>query len=759
MKQPAAILAVTVLVMFSILLSTNALAQGSGFTVTSVSTSSVITKSTDPSTVYWIINTQFNGGGQGLAGTIDPDVVKSFMGGKVYTKQPISITVDAVNEQVMYNIVNEAIPIYRYNLQTTVAPQNCPLGVCYYYADAPACPAGANWNIPLGTSFWGKVIKRYCITKQQVGTKGVYDNPFIGFNAKMRITVGNTIKEKIICSGSASNCEGSSISFDELGTATWTGSLVTGESPPNQDNFVAILKASSNIWQIARKSTYESYFPLVGDADQKLNTVKNTMAGQSNIAQGDTEINDAITPVNNAADALLAEDTSFTSTPFTKDSNTGKVTITLHRSLTSPNVVFRLRADWIGIVIPTGKPEIVSVTAEKFSSGEAGIVNVQVKNVGEVAGTFSAMLVDCDPFLQSTTTQSARKTLQPGDVDTISIPISGGSMAEDITKQCSVKVYDVNEPSITTSSSVTLQMEKPKVCVPNKVFADGNTIKKCNADGSAIETVENCIFGIRTDGKGGLVCAGSSAEAKYECVKDSDCNDISYCNKDIHFCVQKSGCINIINNGDSKTKIDIAFIGDDYSDNEELRNDILKVVDFDGNNNGMMSLEPLKSNKNKFNIWMYNPKASIFNPDVYSDISSVTSNCPFADTIIVLSKKSFRSYAYFGWAAFVASGEGGRTVAHEFAHSFFYIHDEYVEPPLGDRPGKPNCAPDIQTAQSWWGDLYGKKGIGYFKGCSYTENNIRPTEVSMMGGGMYIPGVGFGAVNERQMTSILDKYK
>lgn len=480
----------------------------SGFTVSSVSTSSVVTKTTDPATVYYIINTQFNGGGQFITGTISPDTIKkSFVGGKLYSKQPLKIDVNSASEQVFYEIVNEGIPVYKYKLQTLDAPKICPLGVCAITGNPPPCSSGNNWDIPLGKSILQFATKRYCISKEPAGIKGVYNNPVIGFNARITLAVGDVVKEKTICSGATSGCDGSSVSFDEVGTATWSGSLVTGESAPNQDNFVAIKRLDSNRWQIARKSTFESYLPYPATADSKLNSFLNLFLGYTDVARGDKEINDAITPVNQAADILLGEDTSFTSSPFTKDSNTGKVTVTLQRSLTSPNVVFKIRADQLGIVIPSGQPKISGIATQKFGSGETGNVNVQVQNIGEAAGTFSAMLVGCEPFVQSTSAQTSRKTLQPNDIDTITISVSGGSISENLAKTCQVKVYDVNDPSLEVLSGVTLELEKAKVCIPNRVFADGNIIKKCNKDGSAIDVIETCKYGVVSDGKGSFVCA------------------------------------------------------------------------------------------------------------------------------------------------------------------------------------------------------------------------------------------------------------
>ncbi len=734
-----------------------------GLTVTSVSTSDVITKTTEPSSVYWIINANLNGGGQSITGTVSPDEVKSEMNGKVYSKQPLSITVSSTNEQVFYEVINEGQPIYKYTTVLLDAPQSYILGILTITGDPPLCPSAPNWDLPLGQSFWNHAKKRYCIYKQQVGVKGVYNNPTIGFNARIKLSAGNTVKEKTICSGAISGCDGSSVSFDELGVATWTGSLVTGESAPNQDNYVAIL--GNNKWQIARKSTYDNYLPQPSITDNSLNSFKNLFPGYSDVTRGDIEIKNAITPANHAADLLLNEDTSFSSSPFSKDDNTGKVVVTLSRRLTSPNVVFRIRADWIGIVIPVGQPIISDVSSNKIQSGESGSINVQVKNVGEAAGTFSATLMDCGPFIPSSSSATSRKTIQPGDVDVIPIAISGGAEAEDIIKTCTIKVYDVNDPSIETTGSVTLQLEKPKVCFPDKVFADGDVIKKCNKEGSAIDLVVSCKNGVSDDGKGGFFCTPTEEEKKkYECVQDSDCGDTAFCNQKIHFCIQKSGCINILKNGDSDKHIDVAFVGDGYNNNDELKKDVLIIIDYEGKANGMMSVEPFNSNKDKFNFWIIKADDSIpfdnnFKGPNRGKSLEIAAECTISDYSVVLSKKRFRSYAFFSGDAYLSLGSypssrWGRLMLHEFGHSFGQLADEYVEPQIGNWPRPPNCAPDRETAQKWWGSV---SNTGLYQGCSYMDGNIRPTFNSIMRNHHNLKD-DYGKVNEIGLLKVMNKY-
>ena len=102
-----------------------------------------------------------------------------------------------------------------------------------------------------------------------------------------------------------------------------------------------------------------------------------------------------------------------------------------------------------------------------------------------------------------------------------------------------------------------------------------------------------------------------------------------------------------------------------------------------------------------------------------------------------------------------------RTIVHEFGHSFGGLRDEYFGR-IGesDRPGYPNCAPDRETAREWWGDLLGKGedelGVGFYAGCSYTMDNIRPTNSSIMRSSHSL--LGFGPVNDRYLQEKLDLF-
>lgn len=229
----------------------------------------------------------------------------------------------------------------------------------------------------------------------------------------------------------------------------------------------------------------------------------------------------------------------------------------------------------------------------------------------------------------------------------------------------------------------------------------------------------------------------------------------------------QTGCKNLINNGPEKEKADILFIGDGFYDFEELEKEVRKEIDYESQqektpDEGLFSIEPFKSAKQKFNIWYLPAKNEInteFSPSYSSfvprttDALNIASRCAIKpDYIIVLSKKLFRSYCYFGTPCFdsvVFKRNKGRLLLHEFGgHGFASLGDEYhnfVE--LKDADGRveefmpkshtaPNCKPTQENAQTEWADLLGGP-VGFFKSCGgdcpeQCTEFVRPTLNSIM---------------------------
>ncbi len=238
-----------------------------------------------------------------------------------------------------------------------------------------------------------------------------------------------------------------------------------------------------------------------------------------------------------------------------------------------------------------------------------------------------------------------------------------------------------------------------------------------------------------------------------------------------HSFIQR-GCTQLVKSGDPKDKLDIVFVGDDYSDDifgkaaDKLKNDAQVHSD------KLFSVEPFKSNKRKINTYVVtkiedlgcgasgDKRIILCNSQKVTDLASL---CPRTDQVIVIYSSD-----WFGEKMQRQTGEDGIAITHpkypgitlhEFGHSFGGLGDEYVEPGEGatkdidyySSPGSgPNC--DGSPKCTKWA---GVRGTGCFKGCWY-DNLYR----SIDNGIMKDPNANtYGVVNERHMTELLEQYK
>ncbi len=199
---------------------------------------------------------------------------------------------------------------------------------------------------------------------------------------------------------------------------------------------------------------------------------------------------------------------------------------------------------------------------------------------------------------------------------------------------------------------------------------------------------------------------------------------------------------------------------------------------------GLLGTEPFKSNKNKFNFWYVDQiqnmsesspskKTNKTNSNFCNSycVSDIEGACGLKNIYpIYLCNASCRSYG--SWATNKAyihevyskgrkfNPYSIKTLIHELGHSFGGLRDEYTQINGTSAPGYPNCAPSLEKAQEWWGDLVGQGEaqlkVGYFKGCSYNNSNYRPTNSSIMRGS--VVDLDYGPVNERRLSERLAEY-
>ncbi|MBT3404550.1 hypothetical protein HN832_03575 [archaeon] len=202
-------------------------------------------------------------------------------------------------------------------------------------------------------------------------------------------------------------------------------------------------------------------------------------------------------------------------------------------------------------------------------------------------------------------------------------------------------------------------------------------------------------------------------------------------------------CEKVIDNGDSSQKIDLLYIPDAYN------NLSLWAEDVDSINEEFFSIEPMKSNKNKFNVWRVDLLGDNLERDFeiggfsyrsQAKIKEIQRNCvelneDFDISLVVdsgtVNLGSEGGRTIYSSRTRLIDGEeliAWRTLVHEFGHFIANLGDEYEnsisvrdfsDRPNIDKEGCPKwCSGELNTNASCYNDYIS------FKTCLYnvTDN-------------------------------------
>jgi len=351
------------------------------------------------------------------------------------------------------------------------------------------------------------------------------------------------------------------------------------------------------------------------------------------------------------------------------------------------------------VVILEPHPIISGLDIRPFTQDGKTDIAVYVYNGGTASGQFSAMLINCFPFVQSAIPFTL---LLPDETSEMIIPISLTDTSKKISLTCDVIVRDIGDSNIYTSQNIVLEYDP----------ADYLT---------------------------------------YGCQSDEDCEENEFCDLENNVCVEENICQPVITHAGAQ--YNVIFLGDDYASDELLEQDIHYIVDAgeDSSRHSLFTTQPFNEFRESFNIYMARspePLPGVSNGE-YTDVNAAAaaellSSCSVAGHPIILSHKNFRSYAFFFGRihmslTYTARSLWGALLLHEFGHAFAGLADEYVEPTDADtpwanldRPGWPNCADNEAQAHVWWDALGIPDMDTYSPGCSYVDNNFRAVDMGLM---------------------------
>jgi len=306
--------------------------------------------------------------------------------------------------------------------------------------------------------------KVWCFRMIPEAWHGELSTPSLSFKSTIKLTVDGETKTGVI-----NRLEQTEVSFDDLAYARWVGSLSSGDECPKAKEEGVVAAYIDYSWRTTGLEEYNRY----------LSAYTNFYSCVSGV-NTDDEAMYCVNNLNNKLDAALmykelrSKGGSVAYTSGTVDS--GMVTIKLAKLIQYPVINMWIKADWLGIVMPYGMPDIVKAYSPPFESGKTGYIHVEVKNVGSAPGSFG-VYADCPSPLSKTETEYT-PTLQPGETATVVLDIYGTSPVE-VKRTCKVVAYDRAKPENRDETNVEVTLYPIGVCPEGERRCKDNTIEEC----------------------------------------------------------------------------------------------------------------------------------------------------------------------------------------------------------------------------------------------------------------------------------------
>jgi len=479
--------------------------QGLAFSTLSIDSAGFVSNDPNLNGDAWLLTVVMDGNAQEAVGTIEANDMTGEGGS--HALHDLTIKTQFLENSCEYDINRNYDPsVYKYTIYSKK-------GLWAWSADAyrSECESKSNfWRvIPASSNLITYDV--YCITRDQVGVPATIKTPIESFEAELVVSSQGDTYTAII-----ENKGETSVKAGRVMYAKWHGGLSSGESCPNiaSEGYIGMNGPDGN-WRLTKNIYYNSYRNYDQSYVQPaLDHILDVLYADDVPSKESAEtVVTRLQSLNKKADDALSSfgDQTSSGAEATVEGSlySGKISIDLDRALTFPVISMYVKTSWLGIYIPVGKPKIISLSSNEFEEGSTGYITAQIKNVGTATGAFE-VAVDCpNPFSLSTTTRKI--TLDSGADGKVTIPFTG-TTNEVSEAKCSVKAYDVNNPSIYDQSSVTVKVTCMNICVPGSTRCEGKERMKCT--GCAWE----------------LIPGDTSCDI--DCHEDSDCNDEDLCTKD-----------------------------------------------------------------------------------------------------------------------------------------------------------------------------------------------------------------------------------
>jgi len=416
----------------------------------------------------WLITVSQNGAGQYVQGTF-----KLTDGQSSSDQFTLKLSLD--ENYATYIINNQGIPIRKVEWTTTKYP------VFGVFVPLAGCNPDVWTSAQIMKPLVPGVTTVYCYKYTTDGYYGTISSGSVNFKSTISVD-GSKGSDSCSISNSAST---SCFASDGKVQASWAGSLVSGQvvPQPTDQNIIAVYDTKTGGWKTASLNSYTNW------KNYDSTGLSSCLNGQAATGTAGTSCFQTYTNYENSLMSGMQFTSSGGNVAITSGSQSnGKITLNLPVQVQFPVITMRIKASLIGINIPVGDPEIVSLSSQQFQTGQSGIIEVTVKNVGTGDGSFDVS-ASCSAGFSQTGNALRISSLAPGAIQTVYIPISA-NVVTDGSGTCSVLAKDVNNPNNYDTKSVSVSASALSVCTSGEKRISGNSIEECK--NNVWTVIKNC---------------------------------------------------------------------------------------------------------------------------------------------------------------------------------------------------------------------------------------------------------------------------
>jgi len=450
----------------------------------------------------WVLTVVQNCQGQYAVGTISKSQIKD---GNTQAKYDLTIKTNVDNQRCNYPITYQNTQIKHMNYQT----KTCYLGlVCdgtlgYNAPDWKRdCQAKSGYYAWIENAGGFASYKYTCFWTTDSAGYGTVGTSSLSFQSTLQAQVQGETK-----TGTISSLGPGSVWLGDKVYATWQGNLVSGDNCPNSGDYHISAAYVNGNWRTINNDNYNTW-KTYNDAGM-LNCIDRYNGGTETAESCTNNYN---TLESNALAGKTLISPGGSQAYASGSQNNGQVIIDLNKMIQFPVLTMHVKADWLGIFVPVGKPQITSLSMPDFQTGTVSNIKVDVKNIGDGSGSFAVYATCSAGFSQQGTEQYIN--LEPSASGTVYLPVTA-TCNQDTVGSCTVTAYDRNQPNNKDSGTVSGKCKPIILCTANEWRCNGQWREQCNQAGTSWVGVQKCDKTCEMKGFE-AVCSGGNQTCKRE---------------------------------------------------------------------------------------------------------------------------------------------------------------------------------------------------------------------------------------------------